>query len=215
MWHVTSGDISHGIPALSRVWQLIKASDSTVNILSNNVEITACLDMSMLTSGVKYKYYHGTIPIPISSSSSSQSPVPGAASTSTSSSSGSSMGLIIGAAVGGLIAIAAISLLVYMCVFKGLWLAMPCSRGKKDAGKVTPHDEKRQGKGQPEVPTDAKATGLTATAITTPGRGYSEQGRWLDTAQSTRSAITPSNLQTDLVLEEQKPRRLPALLLKP
>ncbi|GFN77701.1 hypothetical protein PoB_000420700 [Plakobranchus ocellatus] len=115
--------------------------------------------------------------------------------------------IIVAAVVGVLVAGAAIAALVYFCIFKGLWLAMPCARGKKDGArsKVSPED------GEPDVPTDAKVTGLTATAITTPGRTTSDSFRHLETAQSTRSAITPSNLQADLLLEEQKPRRLPAL----
>ncbi|GFS07080.1 hypothetical protein ElyMa_002980400 [Elysia marginata] len=128
--------------------------------------------------------------------------------SSSSSGSSSSIVPIIAAVVGVLVAGAVTALLVYLCVFKGLWAAMPCSRGKKDQAKskVSPVDS-----GQPEVPTDAKTTGLTATAITTPGRATTDSFRHLETAQSTRSAITPSNLQTDLILEEQKPRRLPVL----
>ncbi|RUS79674.1 hypothetical protein EGW08_012558 [Elysia chlorotica] len=150
------------------------------------------------------------------------------------SSSGIPIPLIYGlAAAGGLFFLVVCSVVFYyFCIRKGYTL--PCCKNKrkqqkkkqqqrqreaeekraKKSGKVAPVDtvsvEDSLG-----VPMDAKSTGLQATAIITPNDGcdvMSDGRRWLETAQSTRSVVTPSHvIQTDLVLDEQTPRRLPAL----
>ncbi|GFN77698.1 hypothetical protein PoB_000420400 [Plakobranchus ocellatus] len=142
-----------------------------------------------------------------SSSSSSSGSSSNSNSSSSSSSSSDSTMIIVAAVVGFLVGGAAVAALVYFCIFQGLWLSMPCAWGTKDGARSKVSSEDRE----PDVPTYAKVTGLTATAITTPGHTTFDYFRHLETAQSTHSAITASNLQADLLLEEQKPRRLPAL----
>ncbi|GFS00179.1 hypothetical protein ElyMa_002809200, partial [Elysia marginata] len=114
----------------------------------------------------------------------------------------------------------------YFCIHKGYIYKLPCLKKKKKkkdeekgrkamkSGKIAPVDtvsaEESLG-----LPMDAKSTGLQATAILTPGdpADFTADGRRpLETAQSTRSVVTPSHvMQSDLVLDEQTPRRLPAL----
>ncbi|GFN77706.1 hypothetical protein PoB_000421200 [Plakobranchus ocellatus] len=136
---------------------------------------------------------------------------------------------VVAAAAGLFFIVVCAILFYYFCIRKGYMYKLPCCKGKKKSKKNKKKKENVNTKGgkvapmdtvAPDtlgVPMDARSTGLQATAIVPPGdaaqtgEDFADSRRRLETAQSTRSVVTPSHMQTDLVLDEQTPRRLPAL----
>ena len=148
-------------------------------------------------------------------------------------SSGADFPLIpVVAGAGGLFFVIVCSVVFYyFCIRKGYIYKLPCFKNKRKQKKKKQQQQAEQNKARKTgkvapvdtvsvedslgLPMDAKSTGLQATAIITPsdpGDLTSDGRRRLETAQSTRSVVTPSHvMQSDPVLDEQTPRRLPAL----